>query len=1172
MVSGNKLGSVRNKLPFSYGFPFFTGYVADQAEICGRSSSAHCRQVVGETQRKVVQAIVTCVTWIFLAMYSGTSAANSQSEEQLYDISIPSLNAAEALNSLAEQTGAVMLFPYDLAVSRQANEVVGRFTLTGALSELLKGSGLSSGLSDKRVIQIALDEPVERRTEERKMAAPKVPLRKTVGTFIASLFVISGAGAQDVTDTKDAKGALEEIVVTGSRIPRDSFNVSTPLVSIDSEAITDAGLGSLAEVLIDEMPALYESSSNMNSQSQIGNTGVTSANLRQLGSNRTLVLMDGRRVVTNAYGSRTTSLNTIPSGIVNRVEVVTGGSSATYGSDAIAGVVNIITQQDQEGFSFDARTGYTTEGGGEEYSIDLDYGTTFADGRGYLFVAASYDEEKGIDHRDRARAQLEADFDWNASEMCNEMQTETGDQCIRDISPSDWRDRSDGIFGGVFSEGDGNYWYNEDGLQTDWSEERDGIFSRQWDVVKIPNDQIAAALKVDYELSERTSAYFQLQYSRNDSFNFKSMEDEFEAGLVATIDRVTGAPGQITPGGIFPSNPFVPAIIANDPEVLNNLNSDGTFDWDRRMAEVGNITTDNERTTWRTWAGLQGTMFDDWDWDLSVGYGNFEQYQVRSNEIDVARERLALDAELAPDGVTIQCADPAARAAGCVPLNLFGIGSITPEAADWIRVNPIINPTVELLNVVGYTTGDLFEMPAGTVGAVFGFEWRRDSMNLRVSDGPRYGGITFNLVPPIKGDFDVAELFTEMSFPLADRLTADVSLRVADYSMENIDTVFSHTAGLVWQPVDGYILRANFARAQRAPDITELLSPRRGDYDNFDDICADVSATSTEKGHDNCRLEPAIAAAIAADPLNFVFEDENSGYGPAIGNPNLFEETADTFTVGFSIAPDFLEGFRLAVDYYDITIADAIIEMENSEIMKQCYASSVTFGQPNIFCDDITRDSDGQIVEILNRQLNLNEQSTSGYDVALDYVFDTESMGEFQLITHYTHISKHEEKFDGIDGVRTVDFNNQLDYGIFEDVATASLAWRYNDWRLRWRTTWKGPIIDRNDRVESYLEDVADNDLLCAAGDADCVENPEVEGFLFYGSYLRHDLSASYDMTLDSGAALNVYAGVRNMFDNDPFVPRTGDNVEAGIGNYDSKFGGGIGRYVYVGLEMRFDD
>ncbi len=1128
----------------------------------------HSTQIVGEMQHRMTHAVYAVVVWLMLAMSSAAYAASDPSDKQLHDIEIPSLNAAEALNQLAEQTGAIMLFPYDIAESRQANAVLGRYTLMDALGELLKDSGLSSGLSDKRVIQIALDEPVERNQEEGEMAVAKVPIGRRIGTFFAGLFIATGVSAQDVADTNDGADEIEEILVTGSRIPRDSFNVSTPLIAVGTEEITDAGVGALAEILIDEMPQLYESTSNMNSQSQIGNTGVTSANLRQLSSNRTLVLLDGRRVVSTAYGSRTVSLNTIPTGMVDRVEVITGGSSATYGSDAVSGVVNIITQKEQTGFGFDARYGVTTEGGGEEVTLNADYGTTFADGKGYLFFAATYDEQYGIDNKDRDRAQIEADYDYNTTLLCNEMQTETGDQCMRDIaSPSDYRDRSDGTAGGVFSEGPGRWWYNEAGLQTGWSEERDGLFSRVWDVVKIPNDQTALAFKVDYNLSEVTQAYFQVQYSKNESFNFKSPEDDSEASDVATIDRVTGLPGEVRPGHIAVDNPFLlESAIASDPNFPANWNGD----WDRRFFEVGNITTDNERTTWRTWAGLQGSMFsDNWDWDLSVGYGNFEQYQVRSNELDVTKVTQALDAEYAADGVTIQCADATARAAGCVPLNLFGVGSITPEMADWIRVNPIINPTVELVNVLGYMNGELFEMPAGSVGAVFGFEWRRDSMDLRVSDGPRYGGITFNLVPPIKGDFDVAELFTEMSFPLAERLQADISMRVADYSMKNISTVFSHTTGMTWEPVDGYILRANFARAQRAPDITELLSPRRGDYDSFDDICDEVSLTSTERGHDNCRLDPDIAAVIADGT---VFEDDNNGYSPSAGNEELFEETADTFTVGFSVAPSFLEGLRLAVDYYDITIDDAITSVENSEILDQCYASSVTFGDPNPFCDDITRDSEGQLIEVLQRDLNLNELSTSGFDVALDYAFDTDRIGEFQLTTHYTHISSHESKFDGVDGVEVVDFNNQLDFGVFEDVATTSLVWRYDDWRVRWRTTWKGPIIDHNDRVEDYLARFAVNDERCAAGDPACVTNPEVPAYLFYPSYVRHDMSAAYDMTLDSGATLNIFAGIRNMFDKDPFVPRTGDAYEGGIGNYDSKFGGGIGRYAYAGVEMRFDD
>ena len=589
------------------------------------------------------------------------------------------------------------------------------------------------------------------------------------------------------------------------------------------------------------------------------------------------------------------------------------------------------------------------------------------------------------------------------------------------------------------------------------------------------------------------------------------------------------------------------------------------------MVEVGAITTDNTRTTWRTWGGLQGSMFNDnWDWDVSAGYSQFEQFQIRSNEIDVLKTQQALDAGFAADGVTIQCNDAAARAAGCVPLNLFGVGSITPEMADWIRATPIINPTIEQINVLGFISGDLFDMAAGPVAAVFGAEYTRDEMDLFVSDGLAFGGVTFNIVPPIKGDIDVAELFGEVSIPLASNLTAAVSARVSDYSPKNVGVLFSYTGGLIWEPVDGYILRGNYARAQRAPDLTELLSKRRGDFDNFDDICDGATVDSDESGHANCRLDPAVAAVIAADGE---FEDDNIGYGPSAGNAELTEETADTYTIGFSIAPSFLEGLQLAVDYYDITIEDAITEYGHAAIFSNCYASSIPFGEPNFFCDFITRDSDGQITESLQPQFNLDELSTSGYDVALDYLFDLRSYGNLQLTAHYTHIINHDQKFVGIDGPDEVD-NMDLNNGIFPDVATASLSWRpSDDWRIRWRTAWQGSIIDDPGRVADHVERFAANDALCADGDPGCITNPEVPNFLFYGSYYRHDLSVSYDMELNNGAGLNLYAGVRNVFDDQgPLVPDTGDSLERGVHGFDSKYGGGVGRFAFLGFAMRFDD
>jgi len=996
---------------------------------------------------------------------------------------------------------------------------------------------------------------------------PRFAVRNALSIAIALALagpVLAQTDAEATDDEFSEEAMLEEVIVTGSRLRRDSFDVSTPLVLMDNQQIEDSGLGSIAEILIDEIPQVFESTSNTNSQSQVSGTGLSTLNLRQLGSNRTLSLIDGRRTVPNSYSGNYISFDTIPNALIQRVEIITGGSSATYGADAVAGVVNIITKSPGEGFGFQVRGGFTPEGGGEEYTIDADWGTYFSEGRGNIFFAATYNDQKGIKWSDRDRAAIESDYDYNTTLLCNEMQTEDGDQCMRDITPDMWRDRSDGTFGGVFEENKATpgYWYDENNvLRDDWKEERDGINARQWDAIMVPNDRLSIASKFSFDFTKKTTLFATVLYSKNKSFNFKSPEDEYEGNSVSVVDPITGEESRITPGSMSPDNPFAPAEIAE--------NAGSSISWDRRFIEVGNITTDNTRTTWRTWVGLGGVLFnDEWDWEVSLGYGNFEQNQIRSNELDVRKERQALNSEYAEDGVTIQCADAEARAAGCVPLNIFGHNSITPEMADWLRVNPTITTKLEQVDVLAYITGDLFNMPAGPVGTVFGVEWRKDTLDLIPSEEQQYGGITFNVVPGFSGDIDVAEAFTEASLPITQNFSADLSFRIADYSPSGIDTVYSYSAGLMWEVAPGYSLRGNYARAQRAPTITELMSPPRGDYDNYTDICDQVTATSTEDGHDNCRLEPAIAAVIAQDGI---FEDENTGYGPNSGNMDLFEETADTYTIGFSIAPSFLEGFRLAVDYYNISITDVIGSYENSVIMSQCYDSSAAWGDSNPFCRDITRDTDGNIVEIMNRLYNLEELNTSGWDVAMDWMFELGDHGDLTFDLNYTHVSEYTRTFLTNDGEQTASHNNQLDYGIFKDVANASFTWRTGGWRVRWSMRYLGSIIDHDDRVEDYQERFATNDERCASGDDRCVENPEVPDFLYYPSYWRHDLSLSYLWNLNSGSDLRAFGGVKNVFDDQgPFVPRTGDTYERGIGNFDSKFGGGIGRFIFAGVEMRF--
>ena len=999
----------------------------------------------------------------------------------------------------------------------------------------------------------------------------KCALALAIAASFSSHTIANTAEIERTSPSKQVNEAApetpEKIVVTGSRLKRDSFSIATPLVTMDRDAIEDTGLTNLADILVENMPALTESIGNTTSQSSVSVTGLSTIQLRDLGANRTLTLIDGRRVVSNSYSGNYVSLNTIPSGMVERVEVISGGASATYGADAVAGVVNIITQSKKEGFDFKARAGETTDGGGKEFTLDLNYGDSFADDRGYAYLSVNWDRDFGMSFYDRKRAQIEDSYSYDDDAMCNQMRTASGLQCMRDITQADWVSKSDGTLGGVFlenSRNDTQFWYDGQTLRDDWkdNEEIYGINSNQYVKLDVPSDNFSSAIKVDFDLTDDIMLYGQIQYSDSGSFNDKSPEDEYESAYVPRFDPATGAPaGDVRPGYIPIDNPYVPQ------EILDANPYKDRIYWDRRFGEVGNINTDNSRKTIRSWAGLQGTAFNnEWDWDISASYGRFTQHQARNNELNTVKLNQALQAEQLADG-TIQCKDADARAAGCVPINLFGEGSITPAMADWIRTTPIIDTEIEQYGVVGYISGDLFELPAGTVSAVFGGEYRKDSQDLKTSDDMKAGGITFNYVPNFYGEVDVYEAFAELAVPLlndaplAKNLSAETSLRLANYSMENVGTVASYKLGVFWEPISGYAFRANYARAQRAPTITELMSPERGDYDSYSDICDGLTATSTKPGHDSCRQEPAFKALLAAD-ADFAFEDENNSYSPGAGNKELKEETADTYTFGLTLAPEFIDNFRLAVDYYDIAIVDAISTISNENILRECYDSDVAWGDDNAFCDNVTRNDEGNITKILQLQYNLDELTARGYDVVAQYKFDVDGVGSFAFKADYNHVIENSQTYQSDDGSYIT--SHYAGYGSSKDKATLSLTWRNDDVRVRWSTNFLGSFKASQSLEEDWQEYMAANDERCAAQEESCVTNPEPLKYQNYGSFMKHNISASYSMSLQEQGDLRVFGGIKNVFnDKGAFYPY-------GRGNFYSGYGGGKGRYIYLGAQYSF--
>ncbi len=996
----------------------------------------------------------------------------------------------------------------------------------------------------------------------------------------------------------------EELVVTGSRIRRETYDTTSPTVSMSSEELLESGDSELSETLAD-LPQL---SSTLNDASVTGNTqnsGLSSIQLRNLGDNRTLVLIDGRRTVSNSGIGNRVSLSTIPSDFIDRVEIVTGGTSSIYGSDAVAGVVNIITESRQTGVRLNVRGGVTDDGGGEEFTVNASWGARFADRRGYFLISGTYDRDWGIRATEREWAVRPVGYQYDFSTGQNLFDTvylngdvpTSGRQTIDTFPPNVFSDLSSYIPGGVFSgQSQLRDRFYRDGqlvplgpdVQTGqpvpigtsdngntgyFLPNRDGYNQRTGRSLILPRERYLAAAKLRYEFSDALTAEAQVQYSRIVSGETRESVGIGWDSTYPVTDPLTGLTeertyGRIpcrraTGGSAGPCNPFVPAEIRADSR------TDGTgLAWDRRFDEVGGQITENKRETIRSWLGLRGQLSGSWTWEAHAGFGQYRQGQWRRNEINGANLTAALDAELGPDGQP-RCVDPAARAAGCVPINLFGEGSITPEAANWIRADLRQDLTIRQYNAQAFVTGNLFDGPAGPVSAAAGIEYRRDSQDLRGNQLAREGGTTGNAVPDFGGSISAIEAFAEVSVPLIrerpgiELLSVDASARFAHYSIDRVGWVFSWRGGVQYAPVTDLRLRAQYARAQRAPDIAEIFSPPRGNFEAASDVCSGVTPTTAGRIAAGCRQNPGIQALFAQQAASgstqqFVQVGGNL-FSPNSGNPDLKEERADTFTLGAVFNPRFLPRFTLAVDYFDIRIRDAIDAYSNLDIQIQCYDTDVPQAD-NPFCADITRNANnGQIVELIQRQVNLARFDTRGIDVAANYRFELGALGipgRFDLRYDGTHILAQEVEFQGIDGLVVNDLRGDLAAGSFSYRARGSLAWRLGGLRLRWTTIYYGGINDSNALEARYLA------LLATVPDA---QRPY---YLDIGNVWQHDLFASYDFDLGGGSDLRLYAGVKNL--NNAISPFLPTGTESGrLTNQNSAYDI-AGRRFYAGATLRF--
>ncbi len=985
----------------------------------------------------------------------------------------------------------------------------------------------------------------------------------------ALLGLSSQAAAQTGSDE------ISEVVVTGTRIPSPNLESVSPVTAVSAAEIKATGV-TRVEDMINSLPQAFAAQGAALSN---GSTGTATVSLRGLGATRTQVLIDGRRLMPGTPntlgGSLAADINFIPSALIERVDVLTGGASAVYGADAVGGVVNFIMAKNFEGVRVDAQYGiYQHDNGndvagvvsaaaaaaaspqffqlpkdnvrdGEMSQVTLVIGVNSPDGKGNVTAYAGYRHVEPIlqGNRDFSSCTLNSGDDF-ASAGCGGSGTafpaRVGNFVVDVTGPGNtFRPRV--AARDVYNFGPSNYYQR-------------------------PDDRYVLGAFANYEINDWATAYADVMF----------MDD------TSTY--------QIAPGGIFAgtfsvncANPF---LSAQQRGLLNATaasgggtcatNPGGTFTGTiaRRNVEGGGRQGQTQHQQYRYVVGVRGDLNDNWNYDFAMQYGRVSFNQVQTGFYRTSAINQALNVVQTPTGPA--CANPAG---GCVPYNIFQLGGVTQDALDFLETPSTQNGNL-FERIVNFSLGgDLTEygvkMPWANdgVGVSIGAEYRRETLDFAAdfisSSGDLNGSGGAN--PPVNGSFDVYELFAETRIPIiqdmafAKSLTLELAFRYSDYS--SVGTTETYKIAGDWEPIDGLRLRGGYNRAVRAPHVLELFSPQNVVLDGTQDPCAGLAAADplVARCAQAFGLTTAQVLAIEANPAN----QYNGQIG---GNPNLDPETADTWTVGFVYQPSFLPGFNFSADWFSIKVKDFISGIGADTIINRCVNTLDSF-----FCGLVNRDADGSIWlsnegYVVDTTLNTGALRTKGIDFNVSYRTDLENFGisnggglSFNFVgTWLDDLSIQNLPGDDF-------FNCAGYYGTICSVS-GGLSSPNPEWRHKARVTWTTPF-EYGDWVKDFSLSLQwrhfNKVTLDAYSDDPALNNPGLQYATdkTLASRDYFDLTASWTMRDN----LNFRAGVNNLFDKDP--PLNGSsNCPTGPcnGNTWPQIYDAFGRYLFIGLTADF--
>ena len=857
------------------------------------------------------------------------------------------------------------------------------------------------------------------------MQYPRFKIRTLALSVGAGIAALAGQSqAQDAQGQEDPAD-LDRITVTGSRIKRTDVETSQPVFSLAREDIQAQGLTSVGDVIQN----ITANGSTLNTTFNNGGNGETRVSLRNLGSNRTLVLVNGRRWVGGTGLGGAVDLNTIPTAAVERIEVLKDGASVLYGSDAIAGVVNVILRQSFEGAEANAYVGAFDAGDGFRQSYDFTVGSRGE--RVSTIMGVGYVKEEPVFAGDRdvsaepvfgtGTAFGSSTTPFGRFAFCNG--SFNAGVCQRPAGvPAGQADlRPNGTFG--------QFTYDPGAAGSNWRNFTAADFYNfaPENYLLTPQERMSLFAKGEVELTGDVRAFATATYNNRKSDT-----------LLASMPVVLGT----GPG----ANPVAQTIIISPQSIYNPFGREVTR-IQRRVTESGGRNFVSEVDTYAFSGGLEGS-FDFaqryFDWDAGTVYGRNTLNASTTGLFNLQSLRLALGPSYLDAAGQARCGTPAAPVADCVPLNLLGAaGSITPDMLDYISFVAHDRFGYEMQQYFANLSGELFELPGGMFSFAAGVEKRFESGYDEPDALINGGQTTGNVRTATEGRYSVSEGYLELAIPLlrdlplAHALEFSLAARWSDYSTFG-DTV-NRKFGFKWRPIEDLLVRGNWAEGFRAPSVAELYTGVADTFEATGDPC------STTFGGNYANLTPEQRARCSAQGVpDGGYDQGNDQIRTSVGgNPGLGPETSVNRTLGVVWSPGFIDGFDVSLDWWSIQLSNTVTAFTAQAILDACIYEDNAQA-----CSLYTRKPDGSIARLLSASINIGSTDVEGYDLTMNYRLRDQPWGRLSFSWDSTYMARFENNGDGDNLVG--DYASRLNYWRIRSNLLA--RWERGDWGATWST------------------------------------------------------------------------------------------------------------------------